>query len=46
MEPEDGKRVVGRPGRRDEGDIVEAAKLLFIFILKLFPMPEKERKDI
>lgn len=43
-ETEDGKKIGGSLDRRDEVDVVEAAKLLFIPIIKLFCMPEK-RKD-
>lgn len=43
---EDDKSIGGRSDRRDKVDVVEAAKLSFILIIKLFCMPEKERKDI
>ena len=48
-ETEDDKRMGGRSDRRDEVEVVEvveAAKMSFILIIKLFCMPEKERKDI
>ena len=43
---EDDKRTGGQPGRRDEVDVVEVAKVSFTLIIKLVCVPEKEGKDI
>lgn len=46
---EDDKRMGGRSDRRDEVEVVEvvgAAKMSFILVIKLFCMPEKEKRHL